>query len=74
MMKHDHYFRDENGVTVIEDIFEYKAPLGILGTFVEKVFLTRYMRNFLLVRNNALKNIAETDKWKQFLGEKAEKL
>lgn len=74
MMKHDHYFRNENGVTVVEDIFEYRAPLGILGRLVEKVFLTRYMRNFLQARNGVLKDIAETDRWQQFLAEKSEEL
>ncbi|CAA6814557.1 MAG: Unknown protein [uncultured Sulfurovum sp.] len=36
-----------------------KAPLGILGTIVEKLVLKKYIRDFLLERNKVLKEYAE---------------
>jgi ligand-binding SRPBCC domain-containing protein len=66
-MKHDHYFREVGDYTELKDVFEYKAPLGVLGTIAEKLFLTRYMRKFLLTRNHVLKQVAESDEWNRFL-------
>ncbi len=66
-MKHDHYFRMVGDDTEVKDVFEYKAPLGVLGRIAEKLFLTRYMRTFLIKRNQILKHVAETDEWKKFL-------
>jgi ligand-binding SRPBCC domain-containing protein len=66
-MKHDHYFRKVGDDTELKDVFEFKAPLGVLGRIAEKLFLTRYMRNFLITRNQILKHVAETDEWKKFL-------
>ncbi len=68
-MKHDHYFEMIGDNTEVRDVFEYNAPLGLLGKIAEKVFLTRYMRNFLIKRNLILKHVAETDEWKVFLSE-----
>lgn len=67
-MTHDHFFREENGVTVMEDVFDFRAPLGILGRLAEIIFLTRHMKNFLQTRAEVLKNLAETDGWMKFLG------
>jgi ligand-binding SRPBCC domain-containing protein len=67
MMAHDHYFENDNGVTQMRDVFKFKAPLGVLGLLAEKIFLIRYMRNFLIERNKILKFLAEGDEWKRFL-------
>jgi ligand-binding SRPBCC domain-containing protein len=66
-MTHDHYFKEHGERTVIEDVFEYEAPFGILGRFVEWLFLTSYMTRFLETRNRILKEIIEGDRWNLFL-------
>jgi ligand-binding SRPBCC domain-containing protein len=71
MMQHDHYFKEVDGITEVKDIFEFKAPLGILGKIAEKLFLVRYMTIFLEERNRVLKRLAKTDEWKRFLKEEA---
>lgn len=58
-MKHTHYFETENGATKMTDEFFFKAPLGILGRFAEKLFLEKYMRQLLIRRNEILKVLAE---------------
>ena len=65
---HDHYFSAESGDgTVMRDIFDYSAPLGILGRMAEQLFLTQYMRRFVEARNREIKIVAETNLWSQFL-------
>ena len=64
---HDHFFSVAGNVTIARDVFEYRAPLGLLGKLVERVFLTGYMRRFLEVRARELKALAESDAWVQFL-------
>jgi len=66
-MRHDHHFKEEGERTIITDVFEYEAPFGILGRFVEWLFLTRYMTRFLETRNRILKEFIEGDGWKRFL-------
>src|SRR6476661_7826574 len=47
---HDHFFSAAGDATIARDVFEYRAPFGALGTLVERVFLTGYMRRFLELR------------------------
>lgn len=64
---HQHSFSEVNGKTVMTDIFEFNAPFGIIGTLTERLFLTQYMKCFLVLRNKYIKKIAESEDWKQFL-------
>lgn len=68
-MRHIHRFEERGGRTWMHDEFHYDAPLGILGRVAERLFLTRYMRCFLVRRASILKRIAETDEWRCHLPE-----
>ena len=58
---HDHYFESmPNGHTRMRDIFDYTAPLGLLGVLADRLFLTRYMRRFLLRRSEVIARLAES--------------
>ena len=58
---HDHYFESmPNGSTRMRDIFDYTAPLGILGVLADRLFLTNYMHRFLLRRNQVIAHLAES--------------
>lgn len=65
--KHDHLFREENGQTIMTDVFEYVSPLGILGKLADFLFLKNYLIRLLMKRNETIKSFAESDKWKQIL-------
>ena len=67
-MTHRHSFQADGDVTVMKDEFEFCAPLGFLGRIAEKVFLTKYMKWFIIRRNEELKQMAESGEWRQFLG------
>lgn len=60
-MKHVHEFVPQANGTLMTDIFEFRAPLGILGRCAEALVLTRYMRRLLLMRNRYLKQVAEAE-------------
>ncbi len=56
---HQHVFTESGNTTTMTDIFEYAAPLGALGKLAEKLVLNRYLKNFLIERNNYIKLLAE---------------
>lgn len=66
-MRHKHEFKQNENQTIMVDQFDFASPMGIIGKFVDKVVMLRYMENFLKERNNVIKEFAETDKWKQVL-------
>jgi len=57
--RHEHIFKENNGQTLMIDVFDYKSPFGILGRFADWLFLKKYMHNFLLKRNLLIKSKAE---------------
>jgi ligand-binding SRPBCC domain-containing protein len=64
---HDHFFEPAGAGTHARDVFDYRAPLGVAGKVAERLFLSSYMRRFLLVRLHALRALAESDGWIRFL-------
>ena len=57
---HDHFFEAQpDGRTLMRDVFDYSAPLGLLGRVADCLFLKAYMRRLLEARNNVIKRLAE---------------
>jgi hypothetical protein len=66
--RHDHIFEEKDGKTVMTDVFEYRTPFGFLGRISRIVYsLEKYMTNLLLQRNKVIKEVAESDKWKEII-------
>jgi ligand-binding SRPBCC domain-containing protein len=68
---HDHYFAPADapgGRTCMKDVFDFTSPLGLLGVFADRSFLIRHLRTLLLQRNQIIKEAAETERWKAYLG------
>ena len=65
--KHEHHFSELKEKTIMTDLFDYKSPFGLLGVVADKLFLEKYMKNFLTKRNKILKEYAESEKWKTIL-------
>jgi ligand-binding SRPBCC domain-containing protein len=38
---HDHFFAEREGITVMDDVFDYTSPLGALGRAADALFLRR---------------------------------
>lgn len=56
---HTHQFKEKNEGTIMIDTFKYKSPFGPIGKIADKLFLEKYMLNFIKSRAKELKRIAE---------------
>ncbi|MCC1484139.1 SRPBCC family protein [Winogradskyella immobilis] len=56
---HEHIFEEKEGETLMIDRFGFESPFGIIGKFVNWLFLTKYMKTLLEMRNIALKQKLE---------------
>lgn len=65
--RHEHHFREMEIGTLMIDVFQYRSPLGFIGQIADKLFLENYMKKFLSERNQVIKEIAESDRWKAIL-------
>lgn len=57
--KHEHFFEEENGITIMKDKLQYETPFGIFGKLFDVLFLKRHLTSFLLERNKVLKEVSE---------------
>ena len=64
---HDHIFEQVNGKIKLTDIFDYDVPLAFIGKIFDSFALNKYMTNFAIQRNNAIKNALESGDWKNYL-------
>lgn len=67
---HDHLFEAAGEETIMRDRFDFTSPLGPLGRLADALILTRYMRGFLVARNRVLREVAESDRWREFLAQR----
>lgn len=65
--RHEHLFEQVGEQTRMIDRFDYTSPLGIIGRMADVVFLKQYMTQLLTIRNNTIKDYAESDKWREVL-------
>ncbi|MCV9927321.1 SRPBCC family protein [Flavobacterium sp. LS1R49] len=59
--KHEHFFEEENGITIMTDKLQYETPFGILGKLFDVLFLKKHLIKFLSERNKILKEASEKD-------------
>jgi hypothetical protein len=57
--KHQHFFEEKNGITIMKDHLQYETPFGIFGKIFDILFLEKHLTKFLLERNKILKQTAE---------------
>ncbi|PBJ13970.1 SRPBCC family protein [Flavobacterium sp. ACN6] len=57
--KHEHFFEEENGITIMRDKLQYETPFGIFGRLFDALFLKKHLNQFLLERNKVLKEVSE---------------
>jgi len=65
--RHDHHFEEVTGETVMQDVLQFAAPLGLLGMLVEKLALREYLEGLLKERNALIKQVAESGEWRRYL-------
>ena len=57
--KHEHFFEEENGFTIMKDKLQYETPFGIFGELFDILFLEKHLIHLLLERNKILKEVSE---------------
>ena len=57
--KHEHFFEEENGITTMIDILQYKTPFGLFGKLFDVLLLKKHLTNFILERNTVLRTLSE---------------
>ena len=67
---HQHLFLEEDGKTLMIDIFDFESPLGMLGKCANRLFLKNYLEAFIRERNAHIKAAAEGDAWEAFVSPK----
>lgn len=58
-IRHEHLFSQDERGTLMVDLFNYVSPLGPLGKLADWLFLTKYLKNLLIKRNEVIKRYAE---------------
>jgi ligand-binding SRPBCC domain-containing protein len=57
--RHQHFFEEKNGITIMKDHLQYETPYGIFGKLFDILFLEKHLTHFLLERNKILKEVSE---------------
>lgn len=65
---HDHFFEPKGARTLMRDVFDYDSPFGLVGRIADALFLEKYMREMLTERSRLIKQTAENDDWRKFIG------
>jgi ligand-binding SRPBCC domain-containing protein len=65
--KHDHYFVSSDGGTLMNDVIQFKSPYQLIGKFFNRIYLTSYLKNLVVKRNECIKKFAETGQWETIL-------
>ena len=58
-LRHLHEFESKDGLTIMRDRLEWKAPFGPSGALADLLFLSRHLRWFVATKQTSLRRIAE---------------
>ncbi|NQY05470.1 MAG: SRPBCC family protein [Flavobacteriaceae bacterium] len=59
-LKHQHIFKEENGIVMMTDYFSYDVPFSFIGSVLNKMILEPYLKHILIKRNKHVKQKAES--------------
>jgi len=66
-IRHEHHFKRIDNGTLLIDLFHFESPYGGLGRLFNQLFLISYLKKLLEMRNQSIKEYAESEKWKFIL-------
>lgn len=64
VIRHDHLFQTIGSKTEMKDEFYFESPGWLLGACFNQLVLTKYLRELLSKRNEIIKEVAESERWK----------
>ena len=65
--RHEHHFKEIGNGTVAIDVLDFAIPYGKLGEWFNRLYLLRYLNKLLRIRNQTIKDFAESEKWRVVL-------
>ncbi len=70
--QHDHWMRERTGAdgqveTVLEDLVQFRLPLGPLGRLAARWLMAPYVRRLVLRRFASLAGLAEGEGWRRWV-------
>lgn len=65
--KHEHHFKSVSNGTIMIDQVNFESPYGVIGKWMNTLYLKSYLEKLLESRNIIIKEYAETEKWKAIL-------
>ena len=66
-LRHEHHFKRIDNGTLLIDLFHFETPYGGLGRLANQLFLTSYLKKLLELRNQLIREYAESEKWRFIL-------
>ncbi|MBA2330131.1 MAG: SRPBCC family protein [Chitinophagaceae bacterium] len=69
-LTHEHHFKTIENGTIMIDQFYFEIHYNILGSVLNRIYLTNYLKNLLVERNKSIKEAAESNRWKHYLHQK----
>jgi ligand-binding SRPBCC domain-containing protein len=66
-LKHEHHFKQIDNGTLLIDLLSFEAPYAGLGKIAARLILKPYLKKLLDQRNQAIREYAESEKWKFIL-------
>lgn len=58
-LRHKHIFEAREDGTMMIDELDFASPFSFIGNIVDWLFLENYMKRFLILHNDYIKNLAE---------------
>ncbi len=58
-LRHKHIFEARESGTLLIDKLDFASPFGFIGNIFDWLFLESYMKRFLVLHNDCIKNLAE---------------
>jgi ligand-binding SRPBCC domain-containing protein len=65
--RHEHHFKAVINGTIMIDQVDFESPFGVIGKWVNTIYLKNYVEKILVTRNGVIKEYAESEKWKAIL-------
>jgi len=63
--RHEHFFFEADGGTLMRDVFAFESPYGLLGKLFNVITLKAYMTSLLTQRNEVIRQVAESERWEE---------
>lgn len=65
--RHEHHFKQIENGTIVIDLLEFGTPKDFMGRIFGKLYLKKYLEEFVRKRNEVIRSYAESEKWRAVL-------